>query len=356
MGKRRDISSELVAQIVILHKGLNQINISKRLRINQSIVSRSLKRYKETGKYVSRKRTGRHRISTHRTDLMIKRIYTINPSATSSYIQAELPPEVTISTSTIKRRLRDDFNLRAYRPASKPLLSKKNIRDRLSFCKKYQHWSESQWSRVLFSDETMVRQFASYTTHVRRPPGKRNSPHYVSTTAKHSVSVMIWGCLSGTGRGGLWFVPDKETVTASSYLNILHEKLPIWMPQREATVFQHDGAPVHTAKRVKQWLDPWLQAQGFQMLERWPGSSPDLNIIENAWFLLKKQVSALKPTSRNDLIVKIRDVWARHITPEYCRNLATSMSRRIAAILASKGHYSKSVSYTHLTLPTIYSV
>ena len=33
----------------------------------------------------------------HRTDLMIKRIATINPTATSRYIQAQWPLEVTIS-------------------------------------------------------------------------------------------------------------------------------------------------------------------------------------------------------------------------------------------------------------------
>lgn len=342
MGRNRDISTEIVAQIVALRKaGFTQMQISRQLGVPQSVVCRSLKRHIETGSFKARKRTGRRRCTSRRTDLMIKRLATITPTATSTFILSQLPSDVKVSKTTIKKRLRDDFNLRAYRPAEKPLLSKKNIADRLEFCKRYSGWTSDQWHKVLFSDETMVRQFASYVQHVRRPLGERNSPRYTSPVVKHSPSVMIWGCISANGRGGLWIMPEKQTVTANVYLQVLKEKLPLWMPQHGCSIFQHDGAPAHRSKTVTSWLDSWLQDNGYQILAGWPGNSPDLNVIENAWLTLKKKVAELKPTSRSDLIDKMKTVWVKEITADYCLQLFDSMPRRIAAVLAAKGHHSK---------------
>ena len=54
------------------------------------------------------------------------------------------------------------------RAAKKPLLSRKNIRDKLIFCKRYRDWTAEEWGKVIFSDETPVRLFGA--------PGKENLP------------------------------------------------------------------------------------------------------------------------------------------------------------------------------------
>ena len=40
------------------------------------------------------------------------------------------------------------------RAAKRPLLSRKNIRDRLIFCKRYRDWTAEDWDKVIFSDES----------------------------------------------------------------------------------------------------------------------------------------------------------------------------------------------------------
>ena len=42
--------------------------------------------------------------------------------------------------------------LKAYKAAKKPLLSSKNICDRLNFSKKYKDWTPQQWMKVMLSD------------------------------------------------------------------------------------------------------------------------------------------------------------------------------------------------------------
>ena len=113
---------------------------------------------------------------------------------------------------------------------------------------------------------------------------------------------MIWGAISAKGRSCfcLWLMPKGTTINSKVYLKILKEKLQPHMNILGCSIFQQDGAPVHTAKIVKTWL----QQQGIELLD-WPGSSPDLNVIENCWTVVKREVAKLKPVSASYLEAKI---------------------------------------------------
>jgi len=53
----------------------------------------------------------------------------------------------------------------------------------------------------------------------------------------------------------------------------------------------HDGAPAHKSKIVTKFLND----NNINVL-KWPGNSPDLNPIENAWNYLKNKVQERKPS------------------------------------------------------------
>ena len=65
-------------------------------------------------------------------------------------------------------------------------------------------------------------------------------------------SVSSMGAICVNGRCGLWFMPEGTYVNETVYLNVLKEKLPIFMEINCCTHFQHDGAPCHQTKAFKK--------------------------------------------------------------------------------------------------------
>lgn len=338
MVRKQCVSSEKVAQMVAFQSaGLSQREIAAQVHVAQSVVQRCLARYQATSSFSHRKPPVRKRVTSRQTDSAIRRLAVQNPTASSTYIASQLPPGDTVSTRTIRRRLQKDFQLRAYHPACAPLLSRKNIADRLAFAHKYHHWTAAQWCSVMFSDETMIKQFYSFSSHVRRPVGQRYNSRYTIPRVKNSPQTMLWGCISGAGTAGLHFFPPHSTVNAAVYLQLLQEQLPMHMAAHHCSTFQHDGAPAHSAKLVKNWLSN----QPYDVLGPWPGNSPDLNPIENCWGVMKKKLALQKPTSLSDLKQKAVAIWNAEITTDFCRRLCMSMPERLNAVLVAKGGITK---------------
>lgn len=332
MGPKPTISLEKRAQMVVLKEdGYSLREIGERLGCNYSSVSYVLKKYHEQGSVVTLPRSGRPRKTDNRDDLMIKKVCAISPFYSSHQIKEELP-QLNVSSRTIRRRLHDKFNLRARRPACKPLISKKNLNDRIKFCRKYRNWTKDDWSKVMFSDESSFSLLNSFNLYVRRPSGQRFNVKYTRPSVKHPDSCMVWGAFCASGRGPITFIPKETRINAQTYLEILKNKLKLFMNIKNCKIFQQDGAPCHTAKSVKQWLTE----NRIEVLD-WPGNSPDLNPIENLWILMKRKIALRRPKSLPELRNAIQSVWVTDISRDCCQNLINSMPTRISLVLKAKG-------------------
>lgn len=91
---------------------------------------------------------------------------------------------------------------------------------------------------------------------------------------------MLWAAFHGTTKLEATILkgdPKSKQggVTRQQYLDCLKQFLPPLMAG-ENKIFMHDGASIHRAEIVTQWL----QEMGYTMME-WPPYSPDLNPIEH---------------------------------------------------------------------------
>lgn len=241
-----------------------------------------------------------------------------------------------ISSRTIQRRL-DDAGLYGRRPAFKPWISSKNIKERLEFAKRHVNWTSNDWKAILWSDESKFNLFNNDGKgYVRRPKNKRFDSKYTVGTVKFGGGhICVWGCFSWHSVGPICRIEGK--MDQLQYREILsNTMLPHFkqdMPRESQ--FQHDNDPKHTAKLVKQWL-----VDNEIPVMKWPAQSPDLNPIENLWGEVERRIRGCKFHNSDQLFRVVNQEW--NLLPKtLIEKLVESMPRRCQAVIDAKGYSTK---------------
>ena len=139
---------------------------------------------------------------------------------------------------------------------------------------------------------------------------------------------MLWGFIAHDGRKCLQKVCG--TINSIKDLQILQESLLPEMFLGEK--LQQYNAPAHNSILSKTWFSE----NGLEILENWPPNSPDINIIENVWSLLKKRVFRSHPKNIEELWAFCQEEFER-IPLEYVQNLYSSIPDRLNTIVQCNG-------------------
>nr|CAH7763863.1 unnamed protein product [Callosobruchus chinensis] len=141
--------------IALWQEGLSRHQIANRLNVVRSTVSRTIRRYEETGEVNIRPRAGRPTVSTRREDRYIAQLAGRKRSVTVPVLRSQFQRTFNrvISTATIRRRVLAS-GLRCRRPLRVPLLTARHRTARLQWARAHQDWLLPQWRNVLFSDES----------------------------------------------------------------------------------------------------------------------------------------------------------------------------------------------------------
>lgn len=156
MPKTSELSLENRVKIQLLHEqGKSQVEISRTVKCSRRAVQLTLERFAATGTHSDRPRTGRKRVTTDREDRKLVRESLKNRKKKSSELAAEfsVASNKTISARTTRRRLQE-AGLKGCKARKKPLLSDNNKKARYAWALKYQHYTEEDWSNIVWSDES----------------------------------------------------------------------------------------------------------------------------------------------------------------------------------------------------------
>ncbi|RGB30538.1 hypothetical protein C1646_765195 [Rhizophagus diaphanus] len=123
-------------------------------------------------------------------------------------------------------------------------------------------------------------------------------------------SVMFWGCFEWNRVGPLVIV--KGNMDSDTYINILANH-----------------------------FIPWMTTHNIPILD-WMAQSPNLNLIENLWNHLDRQVRKRKPLPKckQELINVIQEKW-RKISIEMVHGLISSLPNHVNAVIKAKGGNTK---------------
>ena len=271
----------------------------------------------------------------------LKQVSVKNPKWSANDIRRENPTMFgDLQPRYLQKMLKDELGMPSRQAAKKPNLTAFQTDRRLKFCKRYLHWTTEHWNCVLYTDESQFQTIRNSGCRVRRPLGtSRHNPKYTVKNVKHPGASMAWGCFSAQGAGPLFWLAKGEMMNQHNYADVLRNYAFPTMNSdlHDCEMLLQDGAPCHTAKSVLKLIkdqDPRIRSLP------WPGHSPDLNPIENAWNQIKNTIASQNTITVPLLQAAVEKCWAE-MDPAYWKNLSDSMPRRLQACIDAKGQMTK---------------
>ena len=336
----RELSEDLKDKIAALHKdgqGYKKISISLKLSCN--IVAKVIQRFAKNRMTVNQSRQGRPRKMTASTIRQVPRLALQDrrKSATSIAEEISKTSGQTVSAQTIRRTVHQ-INLHGRRPRRKPLLKQVHKKVRKQFAEAHQSkpddllglaaclvvwWNKDQLVWIWWGTVCMATTWWTVPRKLCLP------------TVKHGGgSIMVWGCMSAAGTGGIKFIDG--IMDSTMYCNILKEKMvPSLQKLGKRGVFQHDNDPKHRSKQTTAFL----KKRKVKVL-KWPTMSPDLKPIKHLWGILKRKVEECRVSNIRQLREVITEEW-KNIPAKTCATLVNSMLNRIKSVLKNNGSHTK---------------
>jgi hypothetical protein len=209
-------------------------------------------------------------------------------------------------------------------------MSEANRRCRVKWCEEQEH---RDWTNVIFTDESW------FEVGVRKQWVWRHHDDYGQdvcySTLAHPQKVMIWGAVWFNFKSSLHFVTEGA-VTGAYYFD--HVISGIFMHEANSRygqgnwILQQDNARPHIKKDVVEAM----QRIGINILSPWPPYSPDLNIIERVWAIMKHRIERTGPSTIEQLKEAIIDIWEA-LTLETINCLVAEMPRRMRQVRHNNG-------------------
>jgi transposase len=266
------------------------------------------------------------------------------PSVTVRGLQNELEAkfgdEIEIPKTTTIHKLMKELNYESVTPETYNYISEVNVQKRLDFATKYLEKDDGFWSRVIWSDETMVKRVGKESKHliwVSKNDPKYLRPHF-QTLQQGGFGVMFWGCFTMFGFGPLIVV--EGNIDSKKYIKVIKDALLPFMADLDDEhgvefMFMQDNAPSHKSNATIEFLE----SKDIELLP-WPPQSADLNPFENLWAILKKRRAKKfgMPHSKEELIRQVMDVWD-DLEPDLAYILASSAYGRLSLCKQRKGRH-----------------
>ncbi|KAK3568595.1 hypothetical protein QTP86_010208 [Hemibagrus guttatus] len=244
-----------VTNLPIYQSGKGFKAISKALGLPRTTVRAIIYKWRKHGTVENLPRSVRPTKITPRAQRQLIQEVTKDPTTTSKELQASLASvKVSVHDSTIRKRL-DKNGLHGRVPRRKLLLSKKNIKARLSFAIKHLDDPQDFWENTLWTDETKIDLFGRSVSHyVWRKSNTAFQKKIIIPTVKYGGgSVMVWGCSAASGPGRLAVI--NGTMNSAVYQKILKENVRpsvCDLKLKRTWVLQQDNDPKHTSKSTSE--------------------------------------------------------------------------------------------------------
>ncbi|XP_071580324.1 uncharacterized protein [Temnothorax nylanderi] len=198
--------------------------------------------------------------------------------------------------------------------------------------------------RILWTDEATFTPNGVFNTRNYLYWAEEN-PHVVRDRAfQYCWAINVWAGITADRIIGPYFLPPR--LNGEIYRNFLQNELPalledIPLHARAEIIFQHDGAPAHFSRQVREFLnahypDRWV-GRGGPII--WPPRSPDLNVLD---YFVWGHIKAVIEHRRDGTEAEVREAILaafNTITPEMAYRATRNITRRAELCLQERGRH-----------------
>jgi transposase len=324
-----------VSVVAMWKRTQNVSAVARHFKVTRGYVQRWRDRHLETKDLTDAPRSGRPRkVGVLETARLLALVAKKSNRMTCGRALRNQLQLVDVSTRTVRRALKRE-GARYRKPKGVRILTPANVSKRYAFAKKYH--DGGPWKKTMFTDSTYIVNGQGKARWVLA--NEENIHLFHKAPTKVHVYAGIWH----SGRTKLLFVTGttghkpyhkrargvggreyRESIVPNCFI-------PALPPGGH---FMHDGAPAHTAKATKLYMDGWVGRD--KWLHDWPPNSCDLNPIENIWHCLKDGVRGVNYEDMDQFKAAVVEAWEA-IPQETINRCIGSVHRRLRAVAQAQG-------------------
>lgn len=187
--RKKQLTAFQKGQIVERYKSGASLGVlAKAFGRSREGIRKTIKVFEETGSMDSRPGRGRDKKINSRALRIIVREVEKDPFISSVTLK-QLSGLGNVSNLTIRRALERVAGIKSYWAARKPFISEQNRIKRLAFARDHINWTNEQWAKVMWTDESPFHLRIRGKERVFRRLGDRYKPKYTKSSVKHDKKI-----------------------------------------------------------------------------------------------------------------------------------------------------------------------
>lgn len=309
--------------------------IAIELRKSKSTIYSFWKKWSNTRKIANIPPIGRRKFIIGRRQMkIIKRYMTKNKDSTlKSAIRLF---GLTCSNVTLSKLLRKE-KIGNYREIVKDKLTPRIMKNRVEFAEMYRRWSYNQWKKVVFWDSSSIELGKVYRKRIWR---QRSDKSYTENKRRYiKVYIRMFGAVSFYGKSKLILLTNRFTNrNFIEFLNLHWNDIFDGVRPNltgKCYILQDNEKP-----QISEEAKRYFSRKKIDIFPNYPAKSGDINIIENVWYTLKKEIYRHNIKTTEELEFIAQKCWDE-IPQTYIQSLVKSMNKRLNSIINLKGKFSK---------------